>query len=203
MIGCRALENEEIDQIKEYFEKVIKDEIADKTDLQTRNKTLMFFGFYSGFRISEILSLKIEDVYKYGKITDSCYLKRENTKKKVCGRNGVINVNCKELLEEYFDHYNLKDKPLDTPLFFSKKGGALCVRQCQKLYKDVFNACELDGKLSTHTCRKTFAKKIYAAVDRNVVDLQAAMGHKNLSSTQSYISFDNKKVQGALSSLEY
>jgi site-specific recombinase XerD len=203
MQGCRALTDDEIDLIKYHFDDVIGDDVNDAYDLQSRNKALFFFGLYSGFRISEILSLTIGDIYDHGHVLDSCYLKRSNTKGKVAGRTGVINSFCKPLLEEYLDHYHLKDKDPKEPLFFSNKGGSLRQRQCQKIYTDLFETLELDGKLSTHTTRKSFAKKIYEAVDRNIVDLQQALGHKNIASTQHYISFDNQKVSNALEHLRF
>lgn len=201
MKGCRAIENDEIEKIKQYYNEIIGDEIIDKSDLHTRNKTIFFMGLYSGFRISELLSLKLGDVYKFGKINDSVYLKRENTKKKVAGRTGIINSYCKPYLEEYINHYNLNN--LDKSLFFSVKGGGLKPRQVQKIYNDLFNHLQMDGKLSTHSTRKTFAKKVYEAVDENLIDLKQSLGHCSVSSTEKYIAFNNQRVNSALDNLNF
>ena len=146
MIGCRSLTTDEIDLVRDKFDNIINDEERDKNDLFTRNKTIFFVGLYSGFRISELLSLKLGDVWKYGRLTDSVYLKRENTKKKFAGRTGVINNNCKQTLEDYIIHYKMMDKDPKSALFFSTKGGHLQPRQVQKIYKDLFESLEFDGK---------------------------------------------------------
>ena len=200
--GCRALTDEELEQLKEYFDRIEGNETYDKYDQVKRNRTLVFFTFYTGFRIQEVLSVKIFDVLQYGKISDSVYLQKENTKGKREGRVGVINDKCKIILQEYIDHYKLGDKE-DGLLFFSRKGGGLQTRQARKIFDDAFSTCEFTGKVSCHTARKTFAKKVYKAVGNSLPDLQRAMGHSDISSTSKYITFDNEKVQTALTNLEF
>lgn len=98
-IGCRPVSDEEIEMIRVYFDDIINDTDKDKFDLFVRNKTIFFSGLYSGFRISELLSLTIGDIYKFGKIGDSVYLKRENSKGKTKGRTGMINDKFKTYLQ--------------------------------------------------------------------------------------------------------
>lgn len=200
MKGTRPLEDYEIEKIREYF--------LSRNDVNAnRDMTLFFFALYSGFRISEILSIKVEDVFQYDKISDSVYLKKSCTKGKKQGRIGVINLECKKLLNEYFTTYNIKThlklnpdmvlfwgRDFDTPL--SRKRG-------WEIFKNAFIACELQGKLACHTSRKTFAKKCYEALDHNILDLQQAMGHQSISSTQSYISSNNEKIRNVLENLSF
>jgi hypothetical protein len=44
---------------------------------------------------------------------------------------------------------------------------------------------------------------MYKAVDRNILDLQVAMGHRSIASTQHYVRADNEKIQDALSNLSF
>lgn len=199
MKGDRALSAEEVEKIKYYF-----NHREDPNSI--RDYTLFFLGLYSGFRIAELLSIKVSDVYCYGRVTDDVYLKRKNTKKKIEGRVGVLNDRCKTLLKDYIDHYGLvgrlANEP-ELPLFPSRKGGSIKPRQAHNIFKKVFRDLEMTGKLACHTTRKTFASVVYQQLDRNPVDLQVAMGHKNISSTVSYISSDNKKIKSVLENLEF
>ena len=202
--GCRALTSEEVQELRNYFESRIGGE-SDKFDLVTRNLSLIFFSLYTGFRISETLSLTVEDVYQFDHVTDSVYLKKCNTKKQVAGRTGVLNAKCQEILKHYLLHYSMTNATtlISRPLFFSRKGGALGVWAAHKIFTDAFDAIELSGKMGTHVTRKTFASNVYKLVDRNIIDLQQAMGHQSIGSTQKYISADNEKVQSALLALDF
>lgn len=198
--GCRPLTDDEVQQLSDVYDTLIQNDIPEGTKL--RDFTLIMFGFYVGSRISETLSLKVKDVYQYGRVSNSVYFKRENTKGQRQGRTGVINKECQELLTNYINHYSLHNN-LDNHLFFSKKGN-LKRSQATKIISDTFhNILELDGKLSTHTCRKTFARKGYEKLHDSLPDLKDCLGHTSLDSTLSYISHNNEKVNNFLDNLSY
>ena len=200
--GCRPLTNEEIFELREYFNNLIGSE-KDKRNLAKRNFTLIFFGLYTGFRISEILSLKVSDIIERNKIRDTVMVSRNNMKGKKASRRGVINDDLKKILTEYLDHYSYWSFP-EKRLFSFRTG-----RMAEYIYLNTFRECNFvdseraERRLSTHSTRKTFAKACYDSVGKNILDLQACMGHKSISSTQSYVSFDNEKVNNALSKLDF
>lgn len=200
MKGCRSITTEELRAIRSYFN-------ARTDPLAVRDYTLFFFSLYTGLRISETLSIYANDIFEYDKISDSVYIRKANTKGKVSGKNCLLNKNARDLLRDYFLEYNISDRlkmSMDTPLFFSRKNNdALSTRQASRIFFNAFKACEMTGKVSTHSTRKTFCKVVYEKVDRNILDLQVATGHKNLSSLQSYIEADNEKVENALGSLDF
>lgn len=210
MKGCRALSPEEIGLIKEYFfEKIGSEE--DKFDLAMRNKTLFFLGLYTGLRISELLSIRVSDVWAYGKAKSEFYLERRNTKGKKSGRSIPINEACKEVISDFFIHYPQRALHPNGPLFFSRKtASAITRRMAEFIYETVFthlrdqtNGDLFSGKLSTHTTRKSFASVCYAGLERNILDLSKALGHRNVSSTQSYIGANEEKISSVLSGLEW
>jgi integrase len=55
---------------------------------RTRDKTLFILavGLKTGLRISELLSLKVGDVYQYGRLADVVYVERKHMKQKLEGR---------------------------------------------------------------------------------------------------------------------
>lgn len=203
MLGCRPLEDSEVEKISEYFKRSIGDEYEDEYNLLTRNHALFFFGLYTGFRINESLSLNIGDVIEGGKIKPNCYVKKSNMKGKTCGRNVELNDQCKEVLTDYANHYGLWDKDPRIALWFSRKSDRITDKASYNIYCKIFKAVGLQGKLGTHTSRKTFAKKVFNTLDRNILDLKKAMGHKSVASTQAYIEPNDEKVMKAIKSLNF
>lgn len=199
-VGCRPITPEEIEKIKEHFE-------HRKDKLAVRDITLIFFGFYTGFRISEILSIKVRDLYQYGKIADEVYIKRCHMKGKIAGRNVPLNENCKKLLLQYLQHYEMDEKvKLDRELYLfpsNRVGFPLTSRACDMIVKKVFRAEEMTGKLACHSLRKTFSMRMYDALDHDILKLQKAMGHKQLSSTQHYISCNDQQVINVVKNLAF
>ena len=187
--------------IKEYFE-----QREDK--LAIRDFTLMFFGLYTGFRIAEILSIRVDDVYKNGKIQDTVYLKKSNTKGKKEGRVAILNDRCKEILETYILEYRMDEKAEiyeGYHLFPSSHDPSkpLTTRRAGYILARVYRDNGLEGKLATHTLRKTFAHKAYEAVDHNILDVQQMLGHKSLDSTSCYLSANSEKISSTLKGMKF
>lgn len=195
MQGNRPLSNEEVTQCLNAF----------KGKYSLRNKTLFVVGLNTGFRISELLSLKIKDVIPYSKVTDYLTVKRKNMKGRFCSRTVILNDQSKEYLNRYLDNYvkifGVFDK--DLYLFKSQKTSnkAISRRQATKVLKDVYCENELTGTLATHAMRKTFAKNVNELLDKDITKTQLALGHKNVSSTQRYLSFDIEDVNNAIKKL--
>lgn len=211
MRGTRPLTTEEIDLIKAYFDLRIGDPVEDRFDLLCRNKTLFFVGLYTGLRISELLSIRVGDVWRYGKSTSDFYLERKNTKGKKHGRSIPLNEACREIISDYFLRYPERASNPQGPLFFSRKTvRAITRRQAEHIYETMFSVLEdetegelFGGKLSTHSTRKTFSKECYAGLNRNIVDLSYCLGHRNVSSTQSYIGASEEKAIDVLNGLRF
>ncbi len=197
--GCRPLTDDEVKKLSSHYDKAI---CNDPGNTKLRDYTLIMFGFYVGSRISETLSLSVKDVWQHGRVSSSVYFKRQNTKGKRAGRTGVINPECQELLTNYIRHYQLDQTP-EAGLWFSKRG---CLKRsmASKIMSDVFHdVLEFDGKVATHSARKTFARKGYEKLHDSLLDLKECLGHSSLDSTLSYISHNNEKVNDFLDNLSY
>jgi integrase/recombinase XerD len=197
-VGCRSLSDEEVTKLKKYF--------FERTDkLALRDYTILFFSLYTGFRISETLSLKVSDVWNGTVVLESVYLKRSHMKGKWQGRNVIMSERCKTLLSNYIHHYDLQ---VGEYLFPNNRSDPeerynITSRQAERIFKKAFAECQLTGMLSTHTSRKTFAEKCYEKLDRNLMDLSTAMGHKSISATAHYIKTNNKKIQDVVKNLDF
>ena len=66
--------------------------------------------------------------------------------------------------------------------------------------KTAFIAAGLNGKLATHSLRKSFAQRLYDATD-DIYAVQEMLGHKNVTTTQRYLGVNYAKVRDALESV--
>jgi site-specific recombinase XerD len=168
-----------------------------------REKTLLTLGFCTGYRISELLSLKVSDVSTNGAIHSHVTVKAANTKTKTT-RSVLLNSDAKKALTLLLEW--LKSKGLTnaaTPLFLSQKrtiNGALKAisrQQAHDILKALFAKIGEFGNVSTHTLRKTFASRIWEAT-KQLPLVQIALGHKSINSTVSYLDFGNDDVDNAI-----
>ena len=75
------------------------------------------------------------------------------------------------------------------------------------ILKDAFTAAGLNGKLATHSLRKSFAQRVYEQ-SGDIFLVQELLGHKSVSTTQRYLGVDwasaREAVEGmALASQPY
>jgi len=91
----------------------------------------------------------------------------------------------------------------ETFIFRSRKGGNRPITRVQayRILREACDACELTGKLGTHSMRKTFANKVYDALDNDLVKTQRALGHRNVNSTVQYLSFREEEIDEAILSM--
>lgn len=190
MKGCRALKEHEVQEVA-------------KALFRTRDKALFVLGVRTGLRISELLSLKVGDVWQHGRVVDLVYIARRHLKKKVEGRAIPLHREAKEALQALVQELQAQGRAAaNAPLFQSRKGGrAITRQQAHRVLKEAYEACELTGKVATHSLRKTFAQAVYRKVGGDLVKTQKALGHKNINSTLSYLSCQEEEVFEAILAL--
>jgi site-specific recombinase XerD len=171
-----------------------------------REKALLTLGFATGYRISELLSLKVADVATNGVIHSHVTVKASNTKTKQ-GRTVLLNSDAKKALSALVIWLKAKGLDANAPLFVSRKHvngyAAISRQQAHKLLKDLFAAIGEFGNVSTHTLRKTFAKAIYEATGGKIELVQIALGHAAITSTVSYLSFNTQSIDDAINRMRF
>ena len=124
---------------------------------QSKRDFLLFvFGINTGIRVSDLLSLKVEDVCDGTKIKDFLIRKDEKSEKE---HAVYINNNVKRALEGYLQQAERKGADY---LFKSKKNDLPITRQ--QAYRIINQAARdvgIPGKIGTHTLRKTFGYHAY------------------------------------------
>ena len=80
MIGSRPLTSEEVASVLKTFSGAYA----------ARDRALFILGLKSGFRISEMLSLRVSDVWKDGKVVEAVSVARKRMKGKVGARRSAV-----------------------------------------------------------------------------------------------------------------
>jgi len=154
-----------------------------------RDQCLLVVGLKTGFRISELLSLTVDSVMQYGEIRNSITVSRANMKGKISSRTVVLHDDAKKILKEYLSQKQLQ---ICDKLF------PISRMQASRIIRNAAKRARVGGKVTSHSCRKTFAKKVYYALKKDLISTQKALGHKSVNSTVSYLSFDQNEIDAAI-----
>lgn len=194
MKGCRPLTRREVKSLVNSASSV-------------RDIALITLGFCTGFRISELLSIKISDVVdSRNRIYESVSVKAENMKTKI-GRTVKLNTDAKKALSKLAAARTKAGALPCEPLFASRKSsdGVRAISRVQA-WRVIQVLCELADVIAkgvgTHSLRKTFAARIYEAVKGELGKVQIALGHANIGSTISYLSFNQTDIDAAIMRLK-
>ena len=138
-----------------------------------RDYLLFVVGINTGFRISDILSLKIKDVKNKRHIK----VKEKKTGKT---KKALINDKLKNDIEEYIFHKN------EEEYLFKSREKSKITRS--RAYQIIRNAAEEVGlkNIGTHSLRKSFGYHHYQ-INKDVALLQNLFNHSSPSVTLDYI----------------
>ena len=70
-------------------------------------------------------------------------------------------------------------------------------RTAHDVLKSAFEAAGLNGKLATHSLRKSFAQRLYDRTG-DIFAVQEMLGHKDVVTTQKYLGVNYASVRNAL-----
>lgn len=166
-----------------------------------RNKCLFLGLLNTGWRVSELLSLKVGDVFQANQVLPEVYLAKSNSKGKVAGRVSAVGTDWRASLEAWLKVLGTNNKV--QPLFPSRfRNKVLSPNQAWRIVKEASLKCNLVGPIGTHSCRKTFAKFAHESLGRDIFLTARALGHVNVESTVKYLaSMDDRIKQVALRKL--
>ena len=194
MKGCRPLDTNEILKISEQFDGTF----------EIRNRSLFMLGVSVGGRISELLSLRLEDVWQNGQPISDLLFQKRIVKGKETARMIPVNADgqqaIRNLIAWHFECYGDLDRR--RPLFPSRKHGRAISRvQAHRILEKAFQVAGLNGKLATHSMRKTYAQRMYDATG-DIFMVKEALGHKSVETTRQYLGVSYKKLQAASKAIE-
>lgn len=152
-----------------------------------RNRAMLETLYGCGLRVSELVSLKISDLY-----FDEGFIKITGKGNKE--RFVPVGKAARKYIGIYKDsmrvHLKIKKEFGDT-LFLNRRGSQLTRAMIFTIVKDLAAKIELNKKISPHTFRHSFATHLL----ENGADLrsiQLMLGHESITTTEIYLHLDRK-----------
>lgn len=155
-----------------------------------RDKTMLEILYATGIRVTELVSLRVEDVSLSGKYIK---VKKKNTERHI--PLGTLSLKC---LKEYMN----KVRPLliksedEKTLFINTNGKKMTRQGYWKILKQYKEEANIDKDITPHTIRHSFAVHMLEN-GTEIKKVQEMLGHTDVASTLMYtqmagINLDNK-----------
>jgi integrase len=142
---------------------------------------LFKFGLNTGLRISDILPLKVKDIFnKNGNFRDYLVLKEKKT-----GKEKKIKLNdaLRKTIKMYIEN---KDLFYEDYIFPSHKGGHIGRIQAYRVLKEAANIIGIEN-FGTHSLRKTWGYWTYKVSRYNIGLIMDTFNHSSQKITLRYI----------------
>lgn len=196
---------------KPLFENELPRVYAALAGFPLRDQALVTLGLNTGFRISELLSLNVGDVWDGAQVRAQLKVTRAKMKggrgvrrKAVTSRTVPVNECATIILRQYlFARFGSGCDPvaLTVPLFPSRFHGVRLTRwRANLIVHAVVARAGLDGSgdYGTHTLLKTFCRAIYKRTKHDLNLTRAVMGHSSCATTQKYLHVAEEEIASAV-----
>ena len=153
-----------------------------------RDKAMLEFAYATGMRVTEIISLNIEDV----NLKESYVACKTGARQ----RNIPLGTLSMKALQEYIEEarpYMIKDENIEA-LFVNVNGKRLTRQGFWKIVKYYKEQAHITKEITPHVLRHSFATHLL----QNGADLKAIqtmLGHSDISSTQVYMQFQDEGIK--------
>ncbi len=181
--------------------------IRNKSDIKTikinlrgkknpRDYLLFVMGINCGLRASDLLRLKVRDLFRNGRPVEYFYIRMKKTNKEL---KIDINDSMKEALNYYYENADIISN--NEYLFKSERSDKSIERtRMHQLINHWVQDIELDIRAGCHTLRKTFGYQ--ARMQGKSIDIiQEALGHRTQEVTKRYIGITNDEVKSLIMDL--
>ena len=167
MSGCRRLTDKEVERVL--------------SRVDGKMKVLVLVGLTYGTRISESLAMTVGN-FKGEFVTIQ-------GKKKGLKQTYPIPQTVKDSVNALVKIYrgsgiNVTD---DTPLFCGIGDACMSRQNASQQLRKIFKDASLDGKVNTHSLRKSFVTKIYEATGKDIIRTRLFSRHSSINSLIHYI----------------
>lgn len=167
----------------------IFDSIDMSNPLGIRNRLIIELLYATGIRVSELTSLKLNDIDIHNK---EIRITGKGNKERIV----YFGDYAKKYLSLYINEarYELLNSNTSNHLLINNKGSALTSRGVELIVNEVVKKAALKHNISPHVLRHTFATDML----NNGADLksvQELLGHESLSTTQIYTHITNERLR--------
>lgn len=168
--------------VETFLSTIYKQRKNAKTSYQKRNAlrdaAVAELLFATGMRISELCSLKINDVNLYDG-TILIYGKGDKERRIQIGNEAVINI-----LTEYNDAFDTERQACNN-FFINQSGKALSDQSVRRMINKYTSLASIDQHITPHMFRHTFATSLLEA-DVDIRYIQEMLGHSSINITEIY-----------------
>ncbi|SEN97442.1 integrase/recombinase XerD [Pseudorhodobacter antarcticus] len=170
--------------------------LIDAHRYSARNRAIFAISFFAGLRACEIAGLKVGDVFDAnGAVRDTVYLAAAQTKGDEAN-TVLVSKRLEKALLAYAAAYPLHTIKPNAALFFSAKRGGFSAQTIVNLFARFYALAGIKGA-SSHSGRRQFLTEL-ADKGVNVRVIQALARHKDISTTQRYIDYNESKLRNAI-----
>jgi integrase/recombinase XerD len=160
--------------------------------IRERYRMLFLLILNSGLRISEALKLKVRDVRTVGGIAKSVRVIGKGDKERIVPLPARFGPELGGWLE---------GQPSDEYVFAQQPGGKPSGTKAARAYlQRLRERSAMDKNVTPHKLRHTYATRLLEA-GAELVDIQALLGHADLSTTQIYTHVSQERMEGVVSKL--
>jgi integrase/recombinase XerD len=174
------------------------DKLIDSIDIKSknkiRNKAIIEILYSCGLRVSELITLKVSDLYfneSIIKVTG-----KGNKERFVPISKGAINY-IEKYLNEIRIFQKIKKGSEDT-LFLNERGSGLSRVMIYIILNDLKIKAEINKKIGPHTLRHSFATHLLEN-GADLITIQNMLGHENIVTTERYLHVNRKHLVESIS----
>jgi integrase/recombinase XerD len=174
------------------------DKLIDSIDIKSknkiRNKAIIEILYSCGLRVSELITLKVSDLYFNESIIK--VIGKGNKERFVPISKGAINY-IEKYLNEIRIFQKIKKGSEDT-LFLNERGNGLSRVMIYIILNDLKIKAEINKKIGPHTLRHSFATHLLEN-GADLITIQNMLGHENIVTTERYLHVNRKHLVESIS----
>lgn len=171
-----------LNTIETFLSTIYRQRENAKTPYQKKNAlrdaAVVEMLFSTGMRISELCSLKVNDVNLYDG-TILIYGKGSKERRIQIGNEAVIHI-----LTDYNDHFSAERQSC-TNFFINQSGKPLSDQSVRRMINKYTSLAAIDQHITPHMFRHTFATSLLEA-DVDIRYIQEMLGHSSINITEIY-----------------
>ena len=173
------------DEITRFLEAIDNYEFSE--DIMYRNRIILKIIIYTGIRVSEMLNLKLKDIYK----EDDVYIIQVRGKG---NKPRVVMIKAK-IIQNELNHWLNQRICEDDFLVCNKKGNRLTQAYISRIVEKILISCGIrKEKNGAHMLRHSFATLLYQK-HHDLILVQEALGHSDINTSRIYTHFDKERLR--------
>lgn len=168
-------------------------------DGDLRFSLLIAIGVYTGLRVSDLLSLKWNDLLGH----DTLHIVEKKTRK---NRKITINSQLQEIVTRIYNAQKVTDR--DELIFLNRWGtSAISVQYVNNRLKKIaekYKVGKNPSAIKSHSLRKTFGRRVFESNDnseRALILLSDILNHTSVKTTKIYLGIREREIQDVYTNL--